>query len=142
MKKIFLFFIILPCVANAANMCVKDDAMVIVLDPQIGGTALSSDASTKTWTAKFPYGVVSGIAGCFDDAGSTLGMVASDQTNINTSSVGAYCYCKMLRPFVSPWIFASCTRKDMCAGGCAGYCLKNLSSAVEFRAGLFNNPVQ
>ena len=147
MKKIFLFFIILPCVANAANMCVKDDAMVIVLDPQIGGTALSSDASTKTWSTKFSYGVISGIGGCYNNVGSPQGVVASDQTNITPDSTGYYCYCKMLRPIESPWVYGGLTSisvytPSLCASSCASSCSSYAASVVALRAGLFNNPVQ
>lgn len=140
MKKILSLFVMifLPCVSHAANMCIKNDAVMVVLDPQIGGTALANNATGKTWSTKFSYGVISGIGGCYSNVGSTQGVVASDQTNITAYSAGNYCYCKMLKPVVSPWVYSG-HNHSYCATNCASYCSSNAASAVALRAGLFGN---
>ena len=142
MKKILSLFamIFLPCVSHAANMCIKNDAVMVVLDPQVGGTALANNNTGKTWSTKFSYGVISGIGGCYNNVGSTQGGVASDQTNITPYTGGTYCYCKMLRPIESPWVYSGSSYSGSnCATNCASYCSSSAASAVALRAGLFGN---
>ena len=141
MKVILPFFVSLMCVIPSfgANMCIRDDAVMVVLDPVISGAALASDATGKTWSTKFSYGVISGIAACYTNVGATQGMVASNQT-MTVSSTGSYCYCKMLRPVESPWVFSgSNDGSNYCATRCASYCASNAGSAVALRVGLFGN---
>ena len=140
-KIIVLFLTLAPIVCYAADtMCVKPTTTVVVLDPNINGTALASNATGKTWSTKFSYGVISGVGGCYDDVGSTQGVVASDQTNITPYTTGAYCYCKMLRPIESPWVYSGYSSFNSdCASYCAFYCSSKAASAVALRAGLFGN---
>ena len=144
MCKLRLVLPVFMCVgittANATDMCIKDDALMVVLDPQINGTALSNNATGKTWSTKFPYGIISGIGGCYNNVGSTQGGVASDQTNISAYSTGAYCYCKMLRPIESAWVYSGSSNNDsICAAYCASYCASSAASAVALRRGLFGS---
>ena len=142
MKKILSLFVMifLPCVSHAANMCIKNDAVMVVLDSQVNGKALAYNNTGKTWSTKFSYGVISGIGGCYSDVGLTQGVVASDQTNITPYTGGLYCYCKMLRPIESPWVFSgNLDNLNYCAINCASYCSSYAASAVALRAGLFGN---
>ena len=135
---------ILPVAVNAANMCIKDDAVMIVLDPQVAGTALSNNRTGKTWSTRFSYGVISGIGGCYSNVGATQGVVASDQVNITPYSSGKYCYCKMLKPMESAWVFSGYIGGGdiNCDIDCASTCSSRAASAVALRAGLFGNIVQ
>ncbi len=143
MKKIIILIAtFLPILAHGENMCVKNGSVMVVLDPQINGTALSYNNTGKTWSTKFSYGVISGIGGCYNNVGSTLGAVASDQTNITPYSTGAYCYCKMLRPIESPWVFSYSRDNGDCAERCASKCSSYAASAVAVRAGLFGNVIE
>ncbi len=144
MKKILSLFVMifLPCVSHAANMCIKNDAVMVVLDPQVNGTALANDVTGKTWSTKFSYGVISGIGACSTNVASSQGGVASDQTNMTPYTGGTYCYCKMLRPIESPWVFSgyySGSNYGYCANGCASECSVRAASAVALRRGLFGN---
>jgi len=142
MKKIIILIAtFLPIFAHAENMCVKDGSVMVVLDPQIGGTALSNNATGKTWSTQFSYGIISGIGGCYNNVGATQGAVASNQTNITPYSTGYYCYCKMLRPIESPWVFSGFNHGYNCPSDCASYCSSNAASAVALRTGLFSNLV-
>ena len=142
MKRIMVVLgMILPVVANAANMCIKDDAVMIVLDPQVAGTALSNNQTGKTWSTQFSYGIISGIGGCYSDVGSTQGVVASDQVNITPYSSGSYCYCKMLKPMESAWVLSGANIVQ-CDRNCASNCSSKTASNTEMRAGLFGNIVQ
>ena len=140
MKKIIVIFMMctLPIASYSANMCVKDDAYVIVLDPQIAGTVISNDTTNKTWSTQFPYGVISGIGTCSNVVNSTAGTPATDQTAISvTNTTGAYCYCKMLRPFESQWIFIF---KYVHSGACSASC-NCANRDVGIRRAFFSNPV-
>ena len=141
MRKIVIALItLLPIVAYGDNMCVKDGSVLVVLDPQINGTALSNNQTGKTWSTRFSYGIISGIGGCYNDVGSTQGVVASDQANITPYTTGSYCYCKMLKPVESAWVYnVSFYSVGYCASGCASSCSSNTASAVVVRAGLFGN---
>ena len=143
MKKIIIaILMILPFFAHAANMCIKNDAVMIVLDPQVGGTANGNSATGKTWSTKFSYGIISGVGGCYSNVGATQGGVASDQ-NITPYTSGTYCYCKMLKPAESAWVYSgygssAASYNNNCANYCASYCASNAASAVALRVGLFS----
>jgi hypothetical protein len=146
-KIIVLFLTLAPIVCYAADtMCVKPTTTVVVLDPNINGTALANNDTGKTWSTRFPYGIISGVGGCYANVGSsTQGVVASDQTNITPYSTGNVCYCKMLRPIESPWV---CSDEEpynstvKCAGNCASYCSSRAASVVAVRVGMFGNVVE
>ena len=143
MKRIMVVLgMILPVVANAANMCIKDDAVMIVLDPQVAGTALSNNQTGKTWSTRFSYGIISGVGGCYSNLGDTQGVVASDQVNITPYSSGSYCYCKMLKPMESAWVYSGYSFQGRCPSDCASQCSSRTASSVEVRSGLFGNIVQ
>ena len=140
MKKIIILIAtFLPIFAHAENMCVKDGSVMIVLDSQINGTALSSNATGKTWSTQFSYGIISGIGACSSEAGSTQGEVASNQ-NITPYTSGRYCYCKMLRPVESVWVHCSYDGNG-CVSNCASECASYAASSAALRIGLFSNLV-
>jgi hypothetical protein len=153
MTKIYLGLMLIiitisPYMAIAANMCVKDDAVMVVLDPVIGGTSYGGDTASKTWSVTFPYGVISGIAGCSTEAlsgSANMGKAAANQ-DISVYSTGGYCYCKMLYPIESKWVFvggnfmnnAPAQCKDGCAvEGSTVSCAKLIRQQVDLRRGLF-----
>ena len=141
-KIIVLFLTLAPIVCYAADtMCVKPTTTVVVLDPNINGTALASNATGKTWSTKFSYGIISGVGGCYNNVGAVQGGVASDQTNITPYTGGTHCYCKMLRPIESPWVFSGYSDSPSynCTPNCASRCSSLAASAVALRAGLFRN---
>lgn len=142
-KIIVLFLTLAPIVCYAADtMCVKPTTTVVVLDPNINGTALASNATGKTWSTQFPYGIISGIGGCSNESPNVQGAVASDQ-NITPYTGGTYCYCKMLRPIESAWVFSGLSTGYTCANSCTRYGCSALStSSVALRAGLFGNIIE
>ena len=152
MRKFLLLVSMLPVCANAANMCVKNDTLLVVLDPNIVPTT-TYDNNARTWTATFSFGTVSGIAGCAaanNVGGSTnVGVKTSPQTamNINgTAKNGVMCGCKMLLPVESYWIngaYLSSTPNSVeCGTICAQHCANQMKTvAVTTRAGIFGNVI-
>ena len=141
-----LFGLIITTGAFAADLCIKNDAMVVAMNPFYAGTANGYDSVSKTWSTRFSYGTISGIAACATDC-TTTGCVATNQ-NMNMYSTGASCYCKMLRPVESRWVFSGISTyyygpsNDGCTPNCASNCASNAASASALRRGLFGNVIE
>ncbi len=146
MQKIWfgLFGLIITTGAFAADLCVRNDAMVVAMNPDINGTINDYyETGVKTWSTKFSYGIISGIAACATDC-TTTGCIATNQ-NISAASTGAYCYCKMLKPVLSHWLHGSryypgySTDSNGCANKCAFNCAYNSANSPQFRRALFQS---
>lgn len=147
MKKIIILIAtFLPILAHGENMCVKNGSVMVVLDPQIGGTALTSEATGKTWSAQFPYGIISGIGGCSSNGVcTTAGCVPTNQ-NITPYQAGKFCYCKMLHPIESVFVWAGGydvgNGDGSCRPNCAAGCAKYVAQSVVLRSSLFGNVIE
>ena len=108
----------------------------ITLDPDIEPTDYSYTAGE--WTVTAPYGTLSGITTCNSTAGSWS--VAYPQYNFEQGTTGVYCWCRMLRPSRSAWVYHN---EYSSASGCASDCAHNCGSSVraydEFRRGVFGS---
>ena len=148
MKKLLLLLIALPLTARAANMCVKNDTLFVVLDPNIAPTSTSYDNDARTWSATFSFGTISGIAGCgsYSDLGQKSDIVTPNQSKVslNASNTGYYaCACKMLLPVESLWInalYQSSGSTAPCSTLCAEKC-KNATARPTFRSLIFGNVI-
>ena len=131
-----LFGLIITTGAFAADLCVRNDAMVVAMNPLVkGGTNAVYDRLNKTWSIQFGYGTISGIAACANDC-ATTGCVATNQ-NLNIyNTTGNYCYCKMLRPALSSWVFSG--YGSGCAD-CEYQCPRFANEKLEMRRGLFRS---
>lgn len=151
MKKYWLFlFMLIPMSAFAANMCVKNDTVFVVLDPVIAPTSTSYDNAEHTWSAIFSFGTISGIAGCglYDVMGG-VNVVNVKTPNQNAPSLSATdkayytCACKMLLPVESYWInvfYQGGAQTAACSTLCAGKCREKLSNSTV-RGLLFGNVI-
>lgn len=154
MKKLLLLLLVFPLTANAANMCVKDDALFVVLDPNVAPTSTSYDNDARTWSATFSFGTISGIAGCATASSvgesTSIGAKSSSQSAISLngmSQTGVMCACKMLLPVESYWIngvYVSGTANGQpCKTYCAQRCANVINaSAVTVRSGIFGNVIE
>ena len=160
MKKILCVVLICMAsvVANATDMCARNDTMVFVFDKDVNGTSNGSNATEWTWWTSFAYGRISGDATCLSAAeglGRTTGMGAyygtGEYANTfidvepglhGTDSDGnerKYCWCKMTHPFFSHWVFCSAyPSASNCVSSCASYC-SNISSNAARRGGVFES---
>ena len=132
------FIMTTPCMAwAAASMCVKPGALTMMLDPRVNG---NGSYSGKTWRVSFPYGQISGIAGCYNT--NSNWQSPEVQSSITTSTTGEYCYCKMLHPLESKWIFISQKSQSLCTTYAGFYCAIEAigaSNTISHRQTLFNN---
>ena len=142
--------LLMPYVANALDMCVRDSAMVVSLDPAVGGSSYKSNASEMTWSVTFSYGTIYGEATCLSGAdGKPSGdmgvytndrgeMLANDDSLVQ-QKVGSYCWCRMTHPALSRWVFGYSISASHCFNGCASYCADNVSLTGVLRKGLFGS---
>ena len=108
------------------------------LDPDINGTNYTYDASAGTWTTNFDYGDVSGISTCNSTSGSWG--VAYPQYNFEQGTTGVYCWCKMLRPARSAWVYLyEYGSASDCDAYCADVCAYRVRYDADFRRGVFGS---
>lgn len=137
MKKLFAFILCFGTMPVwAANMCVKNDTVMVVLDPTIWATSanVTSNVAERTWSAKHSYGTISGISGCYTKPSTNTPLIPTNQSAISQASTGSGCYCKMLRPAISQWVYIpcpNCTTETQCGpnGECVRRCGVSFSSA-------------
>ena len=161
MKKLFFILsLIVPAIATAQTMCVRDKSLVISLDKGVGGTGSGSNASEMIWWTDFSYGRIYGEATCLSAAeglGRTVTMgayygVEEYATTPITAEVGLngkddngnerkYCWCRATHPVSSRWVFNGLRPSaSECASWCAYLCGSNVqASAATLRGGVFGS---
>ena len=143
--------LLMPCVGGALDMCVRDSAMVVSLDPAVGGSSYKNNASEMTWATVFSYGTIYGEATCLSDADgtpseNTMGvytnskgeMLPNDDTFVQRKD-GGHCWCRMTHPASSRWVFNYSNSASYCASACASDCGYNARSNAALRVGLFGS---
>ena len=140
MKKIlFTILLFLPTYANSDVMCVRDNTLVISLDPGINGTQIYS--KNWKWAVEFPYGQIHGESTCLSttetmgqsDIGASYGTGEYSNTLISaypgfsgTAPDGnerTICCCRMTHPAQSAWVILShFSSATLCANNCTSGC--------------------
>lgn len=147
MKKIFIVFLILICgPVFATSMCVNDDTVAVVFDASINGTGGSGSAD-GSWYTIFSYGRVYGVSACVSQTYGTVVDEITDNGAIITGGEanGGICYCKMLHPAVSAWVYRNsiggrCSSE--CALGCDSYRNLGLRVSESLRMSMFSSIAQ
>ena len=116
--------------AYAVTKCVK-------LTPSTTCTTFSGNGSN--WSVTCGGIEIQGVAFCGSQKGGSKGETSETVTTSSTSDDNKYCWCKMVSPAVSPWVFRySDTSVGYCAVNCAGLCGQYARSSSAFRSGLFS----
>ena len=143
MKKICAILMIMAVVPSfATTMCTLSDTRAVVLDPSVAPSTYSNNAADMTWNATFPYGKVYGMAACVSTGGTqyqptTTVEIAGGETS------GRYCWCKLIHPVASRWVFNNHTGSaSNCAGNCASSCGNYVRHYSSMRVGLFGSVSQ
>lgn len=81
---------------------------------------------------------VHGIALCGSDAGVSSGATVDSVRVSGTVSQNRYCYCKMVQPAVSRWVFAKQHSSD---GDCAYWCQNSCAAFMNDNTNGFRSSV-
>ncbi len=141
MKRILVIFIMLCFVTPlyATTMCASEDTTAVILDPSINGTGYKNDSNTMTWNTTYPYGTIYGVAACLSVNGGTQGTINYDLDAGGGEKEGGYCWCRMMHPASSRWVFNRSDSASNCASDCAGTCGHNARGNAALRSGLFGS---
>ena len=137
MKK-YLLIVGLLCVAIippafAVTKCVK-------LTPSTTCSDFWDEYGQSNWSATCDGVSVQGVAFCGSQKGGSNGATTDAVTTSSTSDDNKYCWCKMVSPAVSRWVFAySGASAGDCALNCAAYCARSARNIAFFRSALFSN---
>ncbi|MBR5625244.1 MAG: hypothetical protein IKW67_00475 [Alphaproteobacteria bacterium] len=152
-----ILFCIIPILANATDMCARDNVMVLAFDPILNGSYYVNNSTEWAWGLKFSYGNILGEATCLS-ATEGLGQkavgkyygageysstfITADSGLSGVDADGAdrkYCWCKMTHPAVSHWVFYKEYTKDTCKSTCTSGCAFNIPALQNLRESLFES---
>ncbi len=152
MKNLFIVLFCLVCgVANATEMCARNDTIVVPLDATVAGNGNGYNAVEWMWWATFEYGKIYGTATCLSKAEVAELLPSDDDELLGRSGKDAAaqesggadnrgeCYCKLTHPMSSRWVFFYSYSASNCASNCAPYCANYARSAVGLGSGLFGS---
>lgn len=117
--------------ATAVTKCVK-------LSSSTSCSNYSSNGSN--WYATCGGIEIQGVAFCGSHNGGSTGATSTTVTTSSTSDNNKYCWCKMVSPAVSHWVYSiSYASTDDCVNDCVASCAFRAKSLMSFRSGLFSN---
>ena len=107
----------------------------------------SSCTVQKAQSGKIEWGLlcdgnvsVQGISACSSRSGTSMGTTSSDIPTVSYSSGNVNCYCRMISPAVSQWVYLSgYSNVDACMYNCASDCAYMTYNNASMRSALFRN---
>ena len=119
--------------AMAVTKCVK-------LNSSTTCSSTSGDNGQSNWSATCGGVSIQGVAFCGSQDGGSIGATTTAVTTGTTDDSNKYCWCKMVSPAVSRWVFNGAIAS---AGGCASICASTCAAIARydasFRSALFGN---
>ena len=146
MKKIFLLTAVgltLAVPADGVQKCValNSSTTTCTTTPSNYNTMAEWAATCTTGGTSVP---VSGVWACSSEGDGSL--VAGDiysgtlLKSIAAEVSQAYCYCRLISPAVSSWVYVTrYTSRMSCQQGCPTACAGNIISSSAFRTSVFSN---
>ena len=118
--------------AYAVTKCVK-------LTSSTTCTSVSGAFGQSNWSATCGGIEIQGVAFCGSQNGGSMGTKSEKVTTSSTSDDNKNCWCKMVSPAVSSWVFNTSTESaGACAYLCAYNCAGRAQSQSAFRTPLFS----
>ena len=115
--------------AYAVTKCVK-------LTSSTTCTSSSGATGQSNWSATCGGIEIQGVAFCGSQNGGSVG--ATTETVTTSRDNNKYCWCKMVSPAVSRWLFGAASSADDCPFLCAMYCANVAKANPPFRSALFS----
>ena len=121
--------------ASAVTKCVK-------LSSSTTCSYVNPGAYVVDWTSNCTSSgtsvAISGVSQCSSTSGSSVGQKAT-ALKISGGTDDKYCWCKMVSPAVSSWVFTTLTDSAFpCAHNCASSCAYRAALNASFRSALFS----
>ncbi len=103
-------------------------------------TCTTSTSNGSNWYATCGGIEIQGVAFCGSQNGGSEGVTTETVPTSSTSEDNRYCWCKMVSPAVSRWVFAYNGHGSAghCADECSLYCAFIAEESEPGRAGLFS----
>ena len=102
-------------------------------------TCTTSSGNGSNWSATCGGIAIQGVAFCGSQKGGAMGTKSENVTTSSTSDDNKYCWCKMVSPAVSSWVFNTTNSSaGSCANYCASHCASNAQYRSDFRSALFS----
>ncbi len=118
---------------SAVTKCVK-------LSSSTTCSNYSGATSQSNWSVTCGGVSVQGVAFCGSQSGGSQGATSTTVTISSTVDNNKYCWCRMISPAVSQWVFYSEYESHrVCASDCAQYCAYYGLTFAAFRSALFSN---
>ena len=119
--------------AYAVTKCVK-------LTSSTTCTSLSASPGQANWSVTCGGIETQGVAFCGSQDGGSTGTKSENVTSSRDNNTNKYCWCKMVSPAVSSWVFYDTTgaSADECPYLCPIYCANVLKANPPFRSALFS----
>ncbi len=118
--------------AYAVTKCVK-------LTSSTTCTSVSGAFGQSNWSATCGGIEIQGVAFCGSQNGGSMGTKSEKVTTSSTSDDNKNCWCKMVSPAVSRWVFAyTHDSAGHCADGCSNNCGFISEESEPGRAGLYS----
>ena len=119
--------------ATAVTKCVK-------LNSSTTCSTYSGEYGQSNWSATCGGVSVQGVAFCGSQDGGSTGATTDAVTTSTTSDNNKYCWCKMVSPAVSSWVFRNVFGSaSACARGCAYFCASCAADNASFRSAMFGS---
>ena len=100
----------------------------------------STPTGQSNWSISCGDIPIQGVAFCGSQNGGTIGKKSTTVTTSSTSDENKYCWCKMISPAVSSWVFYNNhASTDGCANACARGCGNAAQVYASFRSALFSD---
>ena len=152
MKKIALILMLITTIpTHATTMCTANDTVAVLLDPSIGITNYSYNATMGTWWVWSDSWTVYGVSACLNsNKGKGIGGTVphlhdtdndgNDHLVTGSEKYGRYCWCRLTHPVSSLWAFHDDRGSaSACASNCAYLCGRDVRDNVVLRAGLIGS---
>lgn len=121
--------------ASAVTKCVKLSSSTTCSYVNPGGYVVDW---TSNCTSSGTSVAISGISQCSSTRGSLVGQKATG-LKISGGTGDKYCWCKMVSPAVSSWVFSfDYGSASSCADNCAFSCARDPRRVPSFRSALFS----
>ena len=102
-------------------------------------TCTTYSGTGSNWSATCGGIAIQGVVFCGSQKGGSKGETSETVTTSTTSDDNKYCWCKMVSPAVSSWVFnRSLSSAGYCAGNCAYYCAYDARYNSDLRSALFS----